>query len=83
MTGRGSNARWWRNRKNGLVIQDEVSSEPMTSDNAQGARAPRRLLASSSLGWADGEEGGRDRNRGGRVAPWPRDRKHGASSGGD
>lgn len=44
------------------MIQDEVSSRAVTSDKAQGARAPRELLASSSLGLADGEDGGRDWN---------------------
>lgn len=69
----GSNARWLRNGMNIAMIQREASSDAVTSNKAQGGWGPRGLPLSSSLGLADGEDGGRDSCRDGRVARWQRD----------
>ena len=44
VSGPESSARWLRSRMGVVVIQDESSSEVVTSNKAQGARAPRKLL---------------------------------------
>lgn len=56
--GPGSIARWLRNWMDGVVIQDEAPSRAVTSDKAQGARAPRELLVGpvGRRGWRTRQE---------------------------